>query len=92
MALKRLACTEKNLVKRNAEDYGTIIKQHLSKGYIRKVKKDEEKAKWYLPHFAVHRPDKATTKTRIVFDASAREKGVCLNDFICKGPKLQRPE
>ena len=62
----------------------------LKKGYIRKVSKEESSGRWYLPHFAISRPDKSTTKTRIVFDASARHEGVCLNDFIHKGPKLQR--
>ena len=44
---------------------------------------------WYFPHFAVVRPDKATTKTCIVFDASAQHHQVSLNDVIHQGPKLQ---
>ena len=44
---------------------------------------------WFLPHFPVCRPDKTTTKTRIVFDAIAKHKGVSLNDMIAPGPKLQ---
>ena len=49
----------------------------------------EEKA-WYLSHFAIVRPEKSTTKTRVVFDASAKFNGPSLNDVICQGPKLQR--
>ena len=45
--------------------------------------------RWYLPHFAAERPEKETTKTQIVFDASAKENGVSLNDVIHCGPKLQ---
>lgn len=45
---------------------------------------------WFLPHFPVVRPEKATTKVRIVFDASATYKGVSLNQSISQGPKLQR--
>ena len=90
-AKKRLVGTEKSLVKRNLSDtYKNIIQQHLAKGYIRKVCKDDKTGRWFLPHFAISRPDKSTTKTRIVFDASARSEGTCLNDYIHKGPKLQR--
>ena len=46
-------------------------------------------AKWYLPHFAVVRTERVTTKTRVVFDASAKCKGVALNDMMHQGPKLQ---
>ena len=45
---------------------------------------------WYLPHFPVLRPDKTTTKTRIVFDGAAQFAGTSLNDKILPGPKLQQ--
>ena len=94
MARRRLQNTEKRL-KKNKELVGVdsdIIDQYVKKGYIRKVS-DEEKLQtnaWYLPHFPVLRPDRPTTKTRIVFDASAKNDGVCLNDIIHQGPKLQK--
>ncbi|KRX38702.1 hypothetical protein T09_11914, partial [Trichinella sp. T9] len=44
---------------------------------------------WYLPHHAVYRDDKTTTKCRIVFDASAKYQGTSLNDFLEPGPPLQ---
>ena len=94
MALRRLCGTEKRLLK-NPEAgsaYSEIINTYEQKGYIRKVPTSEKdpKEKWYVPHFAVFRPDKATTKTRIVFDASAKCEGISLNDTIHQGPKLQR--
>ena len=92
MAMRRLSCTEKRLQRSPecAESYGAIIKNYLSKGYIRKVDKLPDGECWYLPHFPVLRPDKATTKVRIVFDAAAKSGGVALNDLVHKGPKLQR--
>ena len=51
---------------------------------------EKPKATWYLPHFAVVRMDRPSTKTRIVFDASAKYCGVSLNDVIHQGPKLQQ--
>ena len=41
--------------------------------YVKILEKDpeSESKKLYLPHFVVIKPDKETTKTRIIFDASA---------------------
>jgi hypothetical protein len=52
--------------------------------------KSRSREKWYLPHFPVVRMNRATTKVRIVFDASAKTDGISLNDRISQGPKLQR--
>ena len=64
---------------------------YQDRGYIYKVPHDEIKPDevWYLPHFPVLRPDKSTTKTRVVFDASAKFNDMSLNDIVPQGPKLQ---
>ncbi|KAL5018700.1 hypothetical protein ScPMuIL_004422 [Solemya velum] len=70
-----------------------LAQDYVNKGYVEKLSPSQvtEKAGgWYLPHFPVVRPEKATTKTRVVFDASAKCDGVCLNDMIHQGPKLQK--
>jgi ribonuclease HI len=93
MAFRRLLSTEKKLSKdkSTAQAYDTIISKYVDKGYIRKVDSDEPADRvWYLPHFPVLRPEKSTTKVRIVFDASAKYQNVSLNDAIHAGPKLQR--
>ena len=93
-ALKRLENTERRLLKdpEIRKSYSGVIDKYVEKGYIKKIPKTERRSgkAWYLPHFAVVRPDKATTKTRIVFDASAKSEGIALNDVIHQGPKLQR--
>lgn len=93
MAVKRLCCTERKLGKDAcaADEYGKIIKEYVRKGYVRKLPSEEEvpEKTWYLPHFAVLQPDKVTTKTRIVFDGSAKYNNKSLNDIIHQGPKLQ---
>ena len=88
MALRRLLNTEKRLLKNPeiGEAYTNNINQYLEKGYIRKLDPTEKSPlkKWYLPHFPVVRPDRTTTKTRIVLDASAKCEGVSLNDAFTK--------
>ena len=68
-----------------------VSKKYMERGYVRKLKDDDHLASgWFLPHFPVLRPDKDTTKTRIVFDAAAKFEGTSLNDQTYKGPNLQR--
>ena len=93
MAVNRLLSTEKRLLKDPQLDgaYSNIINEYLKKGYICKVTPSDKVEKaWYLPHFAIVKPEKTTTKTRVVFDASAKCNGVSLNDAIYQGPKLER--
>ncbi|XP_068749411.1 uncharacterized protein [Montipora capricornis] len=81
MALRRLEGTERRLLKKPeiARAYTDCIEQYALKGYIRKVpREDRPAARWFLPYFPIVRPDRTTTKTRIVFDASARYQGVKL--------------
>ena len=65
--------------------------QYINKDYVTRIpQQDRSTTKWYLSHFPIQRPDKDTTKIRIVFDASAKHDGMPLNDVDYKGPKLQR--
>ena len=51
---------------------------------------DEDRTVRYLPHHAVFRDYKTTTKCRIVFDVSAREgNGVSLTGCVLSAPALQ---
>jgi len=93
MALQRLNNTERGLRRRPEvqEAYQKTVSQYLDKGYVHKVNHtDNGDSMWFLPHFPVVRPEKATTKVRIVFDASAQYRGKSLNQSINAGPKLQR--
>ena len=44
----------------------------------------------YIPHHTVIRRDEATTKPRVVYDASARSNGVALNDCLYTGVPLAK--
>ncbi|CAB4013889.1 Tyrosine- phosphatase Lar, partial [Paramuricea clavata] len=93
-AVKRL---EKQLLRNpiRAEAYKSSINQYHEKGFAEEVKDtkahdNDIKLVRYLPHHAVFRDDKTTTKCRVVFDASAREEdSVLLNDCVLPGPALK---
>ena len=93
-AVKRLEGVERQLrrVPERANAYKDAMNQYVEKGFAVEVKKtvDGNEKVSYLPHHAVFREDKKTTKCRVVLDASAYdEHEVSLNDCICSGPALQ---
>ena len=50
----------------------------------------DDEGTFYLPHSAVFRPEHDSTKTRVVFDGSAKDmNGTSLNDILLSGPALQ---
>ena len=73
-------------------EYDSTIKAQLERGIIEAVAENGPKLAevHYLPHHAVVRRDKSTTKLRIVYDASARSEALSLNDCLHKGPKFNQ--
>ncbi len=73
--------------------YDDIITEQLQTGIIEPVSLENEESNpniHYLPHHAVVREDKSTTKVRIVFDGSARLSNdeLSINDCLECGPNL----
>ena len=69
--------------------YNEIIQDQLRQGIVEIVDPSDAGsigATHYLPHHAVIREDKLTTKLRIVYDALARSNGPSLNDSLYAGP------
>ena len=73
-------------------EYQKIFEDQITKGVIERAPVDNEVGKvHYIPHHAVIRPEKSTTKTRIVYDASAKandEELFSLNECLEAGPSL----
>ena len=69
--------------------YDDIMKSQLIEGIIEKVETDPVVGEvTYSPHRAVIREEKSTTKIRVVYDLSAKNKGPSLNNCLYKGPVL----
>lgn len=71
--------------------YKEIIQQQLDDGIIELTDCEPKKecSGYFMPHHAVVREQKETTKVRICFDASSKSKGqLSLNDLLYRGPNL----
>ncbi len=65
------------------QEYDSIIRKHLELGIVQPVEESdhgEVGQVHYLPHHAVVRQDKETTKVRVAYDTSAKSGGPSLND------------
>ena len=74
-------------------EYDAVIKEQIRQGIVEAVGNSPEEhcnGVHFLPHHAIVRQDKDTTKIRIVYDASARSGGPSLNDCLNSGPKYDQ--
>ena len=71
-------------------EYNSILNDYLQKDYISVVDDNSSPSRYIIPHHAVFRADKLTTKTRMVLDASMKTtSGFSLNDLLHTGRNLQ---
>ncbi|KAL0810597.1 hypothetical protein ABMA28_010714 [Loxostege sticticalis] len=95
IAVRKLYSLEKRLSKNPKlyEDYRKVLHEYVELGHMAEVESsdiDNDKAV-YLPHHAVVKEDRETTKVRVVFNASSKgTNNVSLNDDLLTGPKLQQ--
>ena len=94
MALARLKSILQKLVKVPTlfEQYDAKLREQLNRGIIEKVTDEsvEGSVKHYIPHHPVITPLKATTKVRVVYDASAKTRpgNKSLNECLYRGPVI----
>ncbi|XP_048477681.1 uncharacterized protein LOC119694152 [Plutella xylostella] len=94
IALRRFHLLEQRF-KKNQEfkaRYSAVIQEYLDLGHMERVADDDlNNDSAYLPHHAVIREDKTTSKVRVVFDGSCKGvNGVSLNSELMIGPRLQQ--
>ncbi|XP_045502155.1 uncharacterized protein LOC123699276 [Colias croceus] len=95
IAKNRLVALERRL-KNNPklyEEYRRVVEEYLDLNHMSLVEEDDldNPTAVYLPHHAVVREDKDTTKVRVVFNASSKgTNNVSLNDDLMIGPKIQQ--
>ena len=97
LSKSRLSSLQNSLNRKDPElitKYNEQLLEQLNLGFIEKVQNldHHEGVLHYMPHFPVFKSDSATTKMRIVYDASARmsPKSPSLNDCLHTGPNLMQ--
>ncbi|XP_011858530.1 PREDICTED: uncharacterized protein LOC105556071 [Vollenhovia emeryi] len=93
IAMKRFLSLERKLNKNPSlkTEYVKFLREYEELGHMRAVDISQNPAKRvFLPHQAVVKETSASTRVRVVFDASSRDsKGISLNDALHKGPIIQ---
>ncbi|KYM95826.1 hypothetical protein ALC62_13525 [Cyphomyrmex costatus] len=79
---------------RKASEYSDFLAEYETLGHMTKSSLSEianQEQAYYIPHHAVLCDSSATTRLRVVFNASCRtSNGLSLNDHMLIGPKLQK--
>ena len=75
----------------NYTAYDNVIQEQIEQGVVEVAPAVVVGNKFYLPHKAVIRQQAESSKLRVVYDASAKERGdqPSLNDCLHPGPALQ---
>ena len=85
--MRRLRTDEQKLF-----DYDQAITEYMKNDWAERVtnkNNSSDERVYYMPHRAVYRDDKETTKIRVVFNASSKIKDYySLNEFVYAGPNL----
>ena len=75
------------------QEYDNVIRNQMKLGIVRSVS-DSDLGNvgevHYLPHHAVVKRDRETTKVRVVYDASAKSGGPSLNECLHTGPSFNQ--
>ena len=92
LSLRRLNGLYKRL-KRDPEllkRYDSVIREQIKSGIVVPVNDAENNTNrvHYMPHHAVLKHERTTTKIRVVYDASAKTEGPSLNACLFVGPSL----
>ena len=82
--------------KKQFAEFATVMGEYFTLGHAEEVPCiDLQKSPqhvFYMPMHAVRKESSSTTKTRVVFDASAKStSGVSLNDMLMVGPNIHPP-
>ncbi|GFV31500.1 uncharacterized protein TNCV_3463061 [Trichonephila clavipes] len=89
IAIRRLNSLRKRLSRdsRYLSLYAEFLKEYEELGHLeRVVESSEPPTHYYIHHHGVLRPEKLTTKLRIVFNGSSpTTTGISLNDILLKG-------
>ena len=72
-------------------EYDDIIREQLNEGMVERAPEAPGNKEFYIPHKAVVKESAESTKTRIVYDASAKASSDApsLNECLNPGPPLQ---
>lgn len=94
VARKRLSLLEQRLNSNSIlkGQYSAFMQEYETLGHMTPVTYSELEIKraYFLPHHPIIKPDKLTSKIRVVFDASCQTStGLSLNDTLKVGPVVQ---